>query len=203
MPVYLLVELLSFLESVCMAIKAIDLRRGMAVSYKDGLWTCTDNQKVAKGNWRSYQVIQLKNIKTGQLIEGRFRTDEGFEQAILDRKPLEYLFTEGKNHICMDPDSYEQIPIPDDLIGEGRVFLQPNIQILVATVEGLPITAELPNTVELKVLDTPPEVKGATVTNVGKEAKLEGGAILKVPQFIKIGEVIKVDTRTGEYLSRA
>lgn len=186
-----------------MAIKAIDLRRGMAVNYRDGLWVCVDNQKVAKGNWRSYQVIQLKNIKTGQLIEERFRTDEGFDQAILDRKPMEYLFTENKNHICMDPDSYEQIPIPDDLIGDARVFLQPNIPLMIAMVDGAPITAELPNTVELTVVDTPPEVKGATVTNVGKEAICEGGAVIKVPQFIKIGEKIKVDTRTGEYLSRA
>ncbi len=187
-----------------MAIKAIDLRRGMAVVYKDGgLWTCVDNQKVAKGNWRSYQVIQLKNLITGQLIEERFRTDEGFEQAILDRKPMEYLFTEGKNIIAMDPDSYEQIPIPEELIGDGKKFLQPNILLMVAMVDGKPVTAELPNTVELVVKDTPPEVKGATVTNVGKEAILDGGAVIKVPQFIKVGEKIKIDTRTGEYLSRA
>ena len=186
-----------------MAIKAIDLRRGMAVNHKGGLWVCMDNQKVAKGNWRSYQVIQLKNIQTGQLIEDRYRTDEGFDQAILDRKPMEYLFSEGTNHIVMDPDSYEQIPIPQDLIGDQKVYLQSNIQIMVAMVEGKPITAELPNTVELKVIDTPPEVKGATVTNVGKEAICEGGAIIKVPQFIKTGEIIKIDTRTGEYLSRA
>jgi len=186
-----------------MAIKAIDLRHGMAVNYKDGLWVCVKNEKVAKGNWRSYQVIQLKNIQTGQLIEDRFRTDEGFEQAILDRRPMEYLFTEGKNIILMDGDSYEQIPIPIDLIGEQAAYLQPNIQIMVATVEGKPITVELPNTVELTVSDTPPEVKGATVTNVGKEAKCEGGAVIKVPQFIKIGERIKIDTRTGEYLGRA
>ncbi len=186
-----------------MAIKAIDLRRGMAVNYKNGLWVCVDNQKVAKGNWRSYQVIQLKNLQTGQLIEDRFRTDEGFEQAILDRKPMEYLFTEGKNIVLMDPDSYEQIPIPLELIGDQKVYLQPNIPLMVAMVDGKPVTAELPNTVELTVVDTPPEVKGATVTNVGKEAKCEGGAIVKVPQFIKIGEKIKVDTRTGEYLSRA
>lgn len=186
-----------------MAIKAIDLRRGIAVNYKDGLWVCVDNQKVAKGNWRSYQVIQLKNVITGQLIEDRFRTDEGFDQAILEHKPMEYLFTEGKNHIVMDPDSYDQIGIPDELIGEGRVFLQPNISLQVGMVDGKPVTAELPNVVEMKVLDTPPEVKGATVTNVGKEAKCEGGAVVRVPQFIKIGEKIKVDTRTGEYLGRA
>ncbi|RPI63970.1 MAG: elongation factor P [Planctomycetaceae bacterium] len=186
-----------------MAIKAIDLRRGMAVNHKEGIWICVDNQKVAKGNWRSYQVIQLKNIKTGQLIEDRFRTDEGFEQAILDRKPMEYLFTEGTNAILMDTDSYEQIPLDMELLGDAKKFLQPNIEIMVALLDGVPVTAEMPNTVELKVIDTPPEVKGATVTNVGKEAKCEGGAVVKVPQFIKIGETIRIDTRTGEYTGRA
>ena len=186
-----------------MAIKAIDLRKGMAVTHKDGLWVCVSNEKVAKGNWRSYQVIQLKNVVTGQLIEDRYRTDEGFDQAILEHKPMEYMFSEGKNHVVMDGDSYEQVNIPEELIGDLKVYLQPNIPLMVAMVEGRPVTAELPNVVELKVLDTPPEVKGATVTNVGKEAKCEGGAIVKVPQFIKIGEKIKVDTRTGEYLGRA
>jgi elongation factor P len=187
-----------------MAIKAIDLLRGMAVSYKEGgIWVCVDNQKVAKGNWRSYQVIQLKNVKTGQLIEERFRTDEDFEQLILDRKPMEYMFSDSNGHVVMDMDSYEQLSLPDDLIGENRVYLQPNIQLQVATVEGKPITVDLPNVVELKVIDTPPEVKGGTVTNVKKEAICEGGAKIKVPQFIKVGEKIKVDTRTGECLGRA
>jgi elongation factor P len=186
-----------------MGIKAIDLRRGMAVNHKDGLWVCVDNQKVAKGNWRSYQVIGLKNIRTGQLIEGRFRTDEMFEQAILDRKPMEYLYTDNTGIVCMDPDSYEQVSIPPDLIGEGKVYLQPNVQVMVALVEGLPVTAELPNTVELTIIDAPPEVKGATATNVMKEALCEGGAKIKVPAFVKTGEKIMVDTRTGEYLSRA
>ena len=186
-----------------MSVKAIDLRRGMAVSFKDGIWICVDNQKVAKGNWRSYQVIQLKNFITGQLIEDRFRTDENFEQAMLDRKPMEYLYSEGDSFVMMDPQSYEQINVPAELIGEGKVYLQPNIQMLVALVEGNPVAVELPNTVELTIVDTPPEVKGATVTNVMKEALCDGGAKIKVPQFVKTGEKIKVDTRTGEYLSRA
>ena len=86
-------------------IKAIDLRRGMAVTHKDGIWVCVDNHKVAKGNWRSYQVIKLKNVKTGQLVEDRYRTDEGFEQAILDRKPMEYLYSTGSAHVVSSPAS--------------------------------------------------------------------------------------------------
>jgi len=186
-----------------MGIKAIDVRRGMAVNWRDGIWVVVKNEKVAKGNWRSYQVVALKNIKTGQFLEERFRTDEQFDQAMLDRKPMEYLFTEGKNHIVMDPDSYEQIPIPSELVGEQSVFLTPNLRLEVALVDGKPVTVELPNTVELKIIDTPPAIKGATATNQVKEALCEGGARIKVPAFVESGTVVKVDTRTGEYLSRA
>jgi elongation factor P len=186
-----------------MAIKAIDLRRGMAVNFKNGIWVCVDNQKVAKGNWRSYQVIQLKNIKTGQLIEDRFRVDEPFEQAILDRKDMEYLYSEPNAHVVMDPDSYEQVNLPTELIGEAKVYLTPNIHLQVAFVDGKPVTVDLPNTVELTVAETPPQVRSATATNQMKEAVCEGGARIKVPAFIEIGTKVRVDTRTGEYLSRA
>jgi elongation factor P len=184
-------------------IKAIDLRRGMAVTHKDGIWVCVDNQKVAKGNWRSYQVIKLKNVKTGQLIEGRFRTDENFEQAILDRKPMEYHYSTGSAHVVMDTKTYEQVELPTELVGEDSVYLQPNISLQVAFVDGVAVTVELPFTVELKVVDTPPQVKSATVTNVMKEALCEGGARIKVPAFVENGMTVRVDTRTGEYLGKA
>ncbi len=185
-----------------MAIKAIDLRRGMAVNYKNGIWVIVNNEKVAKGNWRSYQVIQLKNIQTGQCLEERFRTDEGFDQAMLDRKPMEYLYSDAQHHIVMDPNSYEQIELPAELIGDQAVYLTPNIQLDVALVDGKPVTVDLPNTVNLKVIDTPPQVKGATATNQNKEAVCEGGARIRVPSFVENGTLVKVDTRTGEYLGR-
>lgn len=186
-----------------MGVKAIDLRRGMAVNYKDGLWVCVDNQKVAKGNWRSYQVIQLKNFRTGQLIEERFRIDEQFDQALLERKDMEYLYPEGATYVVMDPDTYDQMNLPAELIGDNKVYLTPNLRIQISFVEGKPISVELPNTVELTVIDTPPQVKGATATNQLKEATCEGGAKIRVPAFVEIGTKVKIDTRTGEYLSRA
>lgn len=186
-----------------MAIKANDLRRGQVVDYKDGLWMCVENTKVAKGKGQSYQSIKLKNIQTGQLIEERFRTVDDFEPMHVDRKTMEYLYTNGDLHVLMDNQTYEQVEIPDELIGEQNVYLQPNIPVDVAFVEGRAVLAELPNTVELKVVDCPPNVKGATATNQLKEADCEGGARVKVPPFIEIGETIKVDTRTGEYLGRA
>ena len=183
-------------------IKAIDLRRGMAVIYRDGIWVVVENEKVAKGNWRSFQVVQLKNIKTGQLLKERFRVDEQFEQAMLEHKAMEYLYTEPNAIVCMDPQSYEQVQLPLGLLGENSVYLTPNVEVQVALVDGKPILAELPNIVELTVVDTPPEVKGATATNQMKEAVCEGGARIKVPPFVNNGTKVKVDTRTGEYLGR-
>ena len=186
-----------------MAIKAIDLRKGMGVQYKDSIWVVFDFEKVSKGNWRSYMQITLKNVKTGQIIKERFRVDEQLEQAMFDRRPMEYLYSDGRDHILMDLDTYEQVPLADELIGDQRVYLTPNIQLQVASVDGQPVAAELPNTVELKVVDTPPQVKGATATNQLKDAELEGGARVRVPPFVENGEIIRVDTRTGEYLGRA
>ena len=186
-----------------MSIKSIDLRRGMAVNFKDGIWLVVDNQKVAKGNWRSYQVVQLKNLITGQSIEDRYRTDELFEQAILDRKEMEYLYSDQTSHVVMDPDTFEQMNLPADLIGNDKVYLVPNIHLNVAFVDGKPVQIELPNVVELVVVDTPPGIKGATATNQVKEATCESGARIKVPPFVENGTKVKVDTRTGEYLGRA
>jgi len=186
-----------------MSVKAIDLRRGMGVRYKDSIWVVFSTEHVAKGNKRSYMQIELKNARSGQLIKERFRVDDTLEQAIFDRKPMEYLYSDADGHVVMDLQSYEQVHLPDELIGDQRVYLAPNIRLEVSFVEGQPVAVELPNTVELKVVDTPPQVKGATATNQLKDARCEGGARIKVPPFVENGEVVKVDTRTGEYLGRA
>ena len=185
------------------SIKAIDLRRGMGVLWKSGIWIVSENQKVAKGNWRSSQVLTLKNLKTGQVVEDRFRTEETFEQAIFDRKPMNYLYTDASGHVFMDMESYEEIHVPLELMGEQSVFLTPNLQVTVGLVDGKPSLVELPSSVELVVTDTAPELKGATVTNTMKDATCEGGARIKVPAFINIGTHVLVDTRSGEYLGKA
>ncbi len=186
-----------------MSIKAVELRRGMGVVYKDKIWVVFSIEHVAKGNKRSYMQIEMKNAVTGQLIKDRFRVDEMLEQAIFDRKSMEYLYSDGDKHVVMDGQSYEQYDVPADLIGDKGVYLTPNIMLEVAFVDGRAISAELPNTVELKVEDTPPQVKGATATSQLKDARCEGGARIKVPPFVENGQVVKVDTRTGEYLGRA
>ena len=186
-----------------MSVRASDLRRGMGVMYKDAIWVVFSTEHVAKGNKRSYMQIELKNAQTGQLIKERFRVGDTLDPAIFDRKPMEYLYSDGDSHVAMDLDSYEQIRIPDELIGDQRVYLAANLRLEVAFVEGRPVAVELPNTVELKVVDTPPQVRSATATAQLKEAVCEGGARLRVPPFVENGEMVKVDTRSGEYLGRA
>jgi elongation factor P len=121
----------------------------------------------------------------------------------MERKPMEYLYSTVGSHVLMDMKTYEEVSIPADLIGDKAVYLTPNLEVVISLVDGKPIIAEMPNTVELVVIDTPPEVKSATVTNVMKEAACEGGAKIKVPPFIQKGTKVKVDTRTGEYMGKA
>ncbi len=186
-----------------MSIKAVDLRRGMGVEYEGQTYVVFSSQHVAKGNKRSYMQIELKNALTGQLIKNRFRVDEQLEEVFFERKPMTYLYTDGQKIVVMDSQSYEQIEIPMDMLGDKAVYLTPNIELEVAFIGSGPISIELPNTVELKVVDTPPQVKGATATNQLKDAVCEGGAKIKVPPFVENGTMVKVDTRSGEYLGRA
>ena len=186
-----------------MPIKAIDVRAGQGVIWKDAIWIVQDNNKVAKGKGRSLQAVRLKNLKTGQVVEERFRTEGEFEQAIIERKPVNYLYGEPDAHVFMDMDTYEEVRVPLDLIGDRSVYLTPSLQVTLGRMDGKPVTCELPFTVELAVEDTPPSLKGATATNQMKEALCEGGAKVKVPPFVENGTRIRVDTRTGEYLERA
>lgn len=183
-------------------IKATEIRRGMALNMEGTVYVVHEFQHVAKGNWRSYIQLKLRNIKTGQLIEQRIRSTDTVEEAFIDKKELEYIYSQGKEHVFMDHSTYEQFPIDDDIIHDIMPWLKPNTMVEVMISEGSIVSVEPPNTVELQVTDTPPGIKGATATNQNKDATLETGARVKVPPFIEIGEMIRVDTRTGEYIER-
>jgi elongation factor P len=185
-----------------MGIKAIDLRRGVAVEWNNKLYTVHDFAKVSKGNWRSFMQVKLRDTGTGSIIEQRFRVDDELQQAFLDQKPMEYLYSEQGKHHFMDLNDYDQIELSGDVVGEAVQYLKPNTQVQITMYQGKPFSVELPNTVELQIVDCPPSIKGATVSNVGKDAKLETGLVINVPDFIEQGTVVKVDTRTGEYLGR-
>lgn len=186
-----------------MSIRAIDLRRGMGVKFQDQVWAVFSTTHVEKGKGPSVMQIELKNANTGRIIKQRFRPDEQLEDAFFERKKMEYLYADGSNFVMMDPETYDQTEVPKEHIGEKEVYLQPNMVVEVSLAEGQIVSIELPNTVELTVVDTPPQMKGATATNQLKDAVCEGGAKVKVPPFVVNGTVVKIDTRTGEYLGRA
>jgi len=183
--------------------KAVDLRRGVAVRYRDDIWVVADFQHVAKGNKRSLMQVKLKNLNSGTIINERFRVSDSLEDVYVDKRQMEYSYSTGEAHFCMDSESYEQVPLGLDVIGEDIGYLVSGTPLEIHFFDGKAVTAILPNTVDLKVTDAPPVVKGATATNQNKVATLETGITVQVPPFIEIGEVVRVDTRSGEYVQRA
>lgn len=184
-------------------IKASEVKKGQVINYQNALFTVVDIDRVSKGNWRSYLQAKLRNIKTGQLIDQRLAVDDRIETAFVETKPYEYLYRDGNDYVLMDKVTFDQIHVAAEIMGEADHYLKGNEQVMVSFIDGNPVGSELPNTVELTVTDTPPVVKGATATNQTKEALMETGLRVRVPPFITIGEVLRIDTRTGEYLERA
>jgi len=184
-------------------LKANDLRPGKVIIFEDALYTVKDATHVTKGNKRSYIQLKLKNFQSGQIIDQRARVDDTFETPFVQSKEYEYLYRDGSDFVLADVETYDQIPISSDLLGDAVKFMKENIRVSVDIIDGKIVNIELPHVVELAVKDTPPVVKGATATNQNKEAVLETGARIKVPPFIDNGEVVRVDTRSGEYIERA
>lgn len=184
-------------------VKAIDLRKGQAVMHEGQLWIVHEASRVAKGNWRSYMAVKLKSFKQGNVVDFRFRMDEQFDSPFVEDRPFEFLYREGKDYVLMNVETFDQLHVSADLIPDGDKFLKGNERLMCKIMDGQIIGTELPNTVELTVAEASPVVKGATATNQSKEVTLETGYKVRVPPFITAGEVLRIDTRTGEYLERA
>ncbi len=184
-------------------IKASELKKGKVIQHEGDLYTVHSVQHVAKGNWRSYIQTRLKSLKTGQVIDARFAVDDRVETPYVETKPYEYLYREGSDFVLMDQANYDQIHVPADVMGEADQWLRGNETVTCQFIDGKIVSVELPNVVELSVTETPPVMKGSTATNQSKDAILETGVRVKVPPFIAIGDVVRVDTRTGEYVERA
>jgi len=184
-------------------IRAVELRKGRTILYEGQPAVVHEAKHVAKGNKRSYMQVKVKNLKSGSLTEVRFRVDEMIEVPFIESKEYEYLYREGDRYIFMDLETFDQIPIDADLLGDASIWLKPNEKVSGQLFDGQMISIELPHIVTLEVSDTPPSIKGATATNQLKEAILETGAKVRVPPFIEEGTRIRVDTRTGEYVERA
>ncbi len=186
------------------SIEYVDVRKGMVLVGDDGqLYQCLDRDLNTPGNWRAILQLKLKNLKTGSITLNRVRPQDKVEVAYLEKKDFQYLYQEGNDYVFMDTETYDQAPLPKDLLGDQMKYLKENDNVKLTMYEGKPLDIELPATVEHKVVETEPSVKGATAAAQYKPAITETGLRVTVPPFIGIGEVIQIDTRTGEYLGRA
>ncbi len=179
------------------------MKKGQTVKIDGKLYAIVDYQHVKLGKGGAVYQTKLKSLTDGSIQNVRLRAEETVEEAYLDKSTYEYLYSSGSEHVLMDITTYDQITLDDDVFGDGPKYLKPNSRLQVSMYEGKPIIVTLPNTVELEVTDTPPDIKGATATNQNKPATLETGLVVQVPSFIKTGDILSIDTRTGEYLARA
>lgn len=178
-----------------------DFKNGMSINYEGDLYEILYFQHVKPGKGGAFVRTKLKNLNTGAIIDKTFRAGEKMEQAILETKKMQYLYKD-QHYIFMDNDTYEQMPMDEDMIGESARFLVENMNITVKIYGSKPISIELPVAIESKVVKTEPGIKGDTVSTSYKPAEIETGAKVQVPLFVEEGDIIKVDTRTGEYITR-
>ncbi len=182
--------------------RASQMQKGQTVKIDGKLYAIVDYQHVKLGKGGAVYQTKLKSLTDGSIQNVRLRSEEMVEEAYLDKRTYEYLYSSGSEHVLMDTTTYDQISLDDDAFGDGAKYLKPNTQIEVSMYEGRPIIVTLPNAVELEVTETAPEIKGATATNQNKPATLETGLVVQVPPFIKVGDILRIDTRSGEYITR-
>lgn len=180
-----------------------DFKTGLTIELDGDPCKIVDFQHVKPGKGAAFVRTKIKNLKSGGTIERTFRPGEKFEEAIMERAQMQYLYMEGDSYVFMDNNTYEQMSLTLTQLGGAEKFLLENMDVLVTSFKGEIMEVELPNTVELKIVETEPGIKGDTATGVTKAATLETGAVVRVPIFIEEGEVVKVDTRTGAFISRA
>lgn len=182
--------------------KVSDMKKGQTVTIDGVLYVIMDYQHVKLGKGGAVYQTKLKNLVDGGIRDIRLRSEETIEEAYLEKRNFEYLYSSPNEHVFMDLETYDQITLDDVGFGEGTKYLKENEKIQISMYEGKPVVVTLPNTVDLEIKDTDPEIKGATATNQYKKAVMETGLEVQVPPFIKIGEKIRVDTRTGDYVTR-
>jgi elongation factor P len=175
----------------------------MVILVDGALFRITDVTHVTPGNWRGMVQLKAYNLKNNNCLERRLRSDESVDVVQLDRNEMEFLYAVDDMYTFMDTKTYEQIDIPLELLGTAVNYLLPNTTIKVALYEGRPIGIELPITVELEIVETDPPLRGATASGSPKSAKLETGIIVKVPRFLQVGDVVRIDTRDNSFVERA
>lgn len=182
--------------------KTSDLSVGNFIRYNGELMKVVELQHRTPGNLRAFYQATMRSIRTGKQIENRFRPDEEVDLVRVEMRPMQYLYRDGESFICMDNESYEQIPVDPAIIGDAAKFLKENTSVDMAFNGDDVVFVQPPKHVELEVTYTEPGLRGDTATRTLKPATLETGAVVNVPIFVNTGEVIRVDTTTGEYMER-
>jgi elongation factor P len=185
------------------SLQATRLKKGMLINVEQNLFRVLEVQHVTPGNLRGFVRVKLRNIRNGSLSDQKLRSEDTLERATLDEREMQYLYHEGEDYHFMDTSSYEQIHISSEALGDSVNYLKPEMTIQVEFYGEEPVGIELPQTVDLKVLETAPGIKGATASNQIKPATTETGLVVNVPPFVNPGDMIRVSTETGEYLARA
>ena len=184
-------------------ISANELRKGVTFVYDGDVYQVVDFQHVKPGKGAAFVRAKIRSVMNGGAKDVTFNPSEKFENAVISTKEMQYLYNDGQLYYFMDPETFEQIGIEEENVRDAIIYVRENDSVLIKFYEGKPFSIDPPNFVELKVEKTEPGIKGDTATNVTKPATVETGAVINVPIFVNEGDVIKIDTRSGEYLSRA
>ena len=180
-----------------------DFKTGLTIEIDGDPCKIVDFQHVKPGKGAAFVRTKIKNLKTGASIERTFRPGEKLQDAIMERKQMQYLYFDGESYVFMDNETFEQASLSEAQLGGSEKFLKENMDCLITSYKGEIMEVELPNTVELKVVDTEPGIKGSTASGGSKPATLETGAVVNVPFFVNVDDVLRIDTRTGAYIERA
>ncbi len=185
-----------------MAISANDIRKGMVILHEGAPVKVMDFHHHTPGNLRAMVQARLRNLLTGNSFEFRFRSNDTLERVVLEQHKMEYLYSDGSHHHFMNQENYEQVALTEDELGDAAQWLMPGLKIEVEFYDGTPIGVQLPVSMELTVVETEPQLKGATASNSNKPAKLENGVSISVPPFIAEGEKIRVNPSEAKYIER-
>jgi len=184
-------------------ISATQMRPGMVIKFNNELYSIFSVVHRTPGNLRGFVQAKMRSLRSGNMTEHRFSSEDRVERALLDEQEMEYLYDDGEYYYFMNTSNYEQMHLTTEILGDGIQYLVPQLKVNVEFYEGKPISVELPATVDLTVVETEPGLKGATVSNVTKAAKTETGLVVQVPPFINQGEKVRVTTSDGSYQERA
>lgn len=180
-----------------------DFRNNMTITYEGDAWQIIEFQHVKPGKGAAFVRTKMRNLCTGAVIEKSFNPTERFENAMIDRREMNYLYETDGQYTFMDNETFEQLELSKDQLGDALNFLMENMTVKVVIYEGRILGVELPNTVEMKVVETDPGIRGDTATGGSKPAKMETGYVVRVPLFINEGDTLRIDTRSGDYIERA